>query len=153
MPDCIEDGRENRHALPCLRSCRRRASAPSVASLRERSQAHDHHASRRSPGQRRIADLEGAVSRHAVCNAVHPLGATAPHSRRPPMKKILLGFVAALALAAFTTPAHAEGDAAGGDKPADAKPAKGKKGKKGKKDAAGDAAGGDAAGGDATKKK
>ena len=66
------------------------------------------------------------------------------------MKKILLGLAAALALAAFTTPAHAEGDA---DKPADAKPAKGKKGKKGKKDAGGDAAGGDAAGGDATKKK
>jgi len=44
------------------------------------------------------------------------------------MKKILLGLTAALALAAFSTPAHAEGDAAGGDKPADAKPAKGKKG-------------------------
>jgi hypothetical protein len=69
------------------------------------------------------------------------------------MKKILLGLTAALALMAFTMPAHAEGDAAGGDKPADAKPAKGKKGKKGKKGAEGDAAGGDAAGaGDATKK-
>ena len=67
------------------------------------------------------------------------------------MKKILLGLTAALALMAFTMPAHAEGDAAG-DKPADAKPAKGKKGKKGKKGAEGDAAGGDAAGGDATKK-
>ena len=49
------------------------------------------------------------------------------------MKKILLGLTAALALAAFTTPAHAEGDAAGGDKPADATAKKGKKGKKGKK--------------------
>lgn len=68
------------------------------------------------------------------------------------MKKILLGLTAALALMAFTMPAHAEGDAAG-DKPADAKPAKGKKGKKAKKGAEGDAAGGDAAGaGDATKK-
>ena len=67
------------------------------------------------------------------------------------MKKILLGLTAALALMAFTMPAHAEGDAAGGDKPADATAKKGKKGKKGKK-AEGDAAGGDAAGGDATKK-
>ncbi|HWE29206.1 MAG TPA: hypothetical protein VHB97_14455 [Polyangia bacterium] len=68
------------------------------------------------------------------------------------MKKILLGLTAALALCAFTMPAHAEGEAAGGDKPADAKPAKGKKGKKGKK-AEGGEAGGDAAGaGDATKK-
>ena len=68
------------------------------------------------------------------------------------MKKIMLGLVAAFALASFTAPARAEGDAAGGDKPADAKPAKkGKKGKKGKK-AEGDAAGGDAAGADATKK-
>ena len=66
------------------------------------------------------------------------------------MKKILLGVVAALALAAFTTPARAEGDAAGGDKPADASAKKGKKGKKGKKAEEG---GGDAAtGGDATKK-
>ena len=69
------------------------------------------------------------------------------------MKKILLGLTAALALAAFSAPAHAEGDAAGGDKPADANPAKGKKGKKSKKAAEGDAAGGEAgAGADTTKK-
>jgi hypothetical protein len=66
------------------------------------------------------------------------------------MKKILLGLVAAFALAAFTAPARAEGDAAG-EKAPDAAAKKGKKGKKGKK-AEGDAAGGDAAGGDATKK-
>lgn len=68
------------------------------------------------------------------------------------MKKILLGLTAALALAAFSAPARAEGDAAGGDKPADAKPAKGKKGKKAKKGGEGDAAGGEAGAGDATKK-
>ena len=49
------------------------------------------------------------------------------------MKKILLGLTAALALVAFTVPAHAEGDAAGGDKPADAPAKKGKKSKKAKK--------------------
>ncbi len=49
------------------------------------------------------------------------------------MKKILLGLDAALALCAFTTPAHAEGDAAGGDKPADAPAKKSKKSKKSKK--------------------
>jgi hypothetical protein len=59
------------------------------------------------------------------------------------MKKILLGVVAALALAAFTAPvARAEGEGAAGEKPADT--AKAKKGKKKSKKAEGEA-GGDAA--------
>ncbi len=61
------------------------------------------------------------------------------------MKKIILGLVAAFALASFAAPVRAE-DAAGGDAPKAEK--KGKKGKKGKKAEGGDA-GGDA--GDAKK--
>ena len=63
------------------------------------------------------------------------------------MKKILLGMVAAFALASVA-PAYAEDAPAGGDAPkAEKKGGKKKKGKKGE----GDAAGGDAAGGDAKK--
>jgi hypothetical protein len=67
------------------------------------------------------------------------------------MKKILLGLTAALALLAFTVPAHAEGEAAGGDKPADAPAKKGKKSKKAKKAEEG-TAGGEAGSADTTKK-
>jgi hypothetical protein len=67
------------------------------------------------------------------------------------MKKILLGLTAALALLAFTVPAHAEGEAAGGDKPADAPAKKGKKSKKAKKAEEG-TAGGEAGTADTTKK-
>jgi hypothetical protein len=67
------------------------------------------------------------------------------------MKKMLLGFVAAAALLAFTAPARAEGEAPAGDKPADTGAKKEKKAKKAKK---GDKAeGGDAAGGAPAEKK
>ncbi len=70
------------------------------------------------------------------------------------MKKIMLGLVAAFALAAFTAPVRAEEGAAGGDAAkTDTTAKKGKKGKKGKKAEGGEAGGeAGAAGGDATKK-
>jgi hypothetical protein len=67
------------------------------------------------------------------------------------MKKIMLGLVAAFALAFVAAPVHAEEGAAGDAAKTEAPAKKGKKGKKGKK-AEGDAAGGDTAGGDAAKK-
>jgi hypothetical protein len=68
------------------------------------------------------------------------------------MKKIMLGLVAAFALAAFTAPVRAEEGAAGTDAAKTDTAKKGKKGKKGKK-AEGEAGGEAGAGaGDATKK-
>ena len=58
------------------------------------------------------------------------------------MKNIILGLVAAFALASFATPARAEGEAAGGDAPATAPAKKAKKShhKKAKKEAPADEA-------------
>jgi len=49
------------------------------------------------------------------------------------MKKIMLGLVAAFALASFSAPAFAQGAAGEEKAPTDATAKKGKKGKKGKK--------------------